>query len=269
MCFMGGTLTHLPPFHSFILPFVRLMNKLRPQSITMIDPREDGILRTSNMTKFLESCFANGFPPEDIFLRDDLINATSESLARVAKTIISLVKWAENPAPTRTHRRRGGSTKPNEKPWMRQPTPSEYPQIGASSGDPIPTQPEPTLHNNIAHPKSRKSDIQSSKNQSNSLSLRNQSAHSVHRRTKHSITPKNATLNDTYSSLPVPEVSSGNECISVDKAGYNPRVSLIERVVDPLLISGEYTSARGDSKSGKTLEEEKEWTRFVGISSLF
>ena len=32
------------------------MNKLRPGSIARIDPREDGKLRTSNVTKFLDSC---------------------------------------------------------------------------------------------------------------------------------------------------------------------------------------------------------------------
>jgi hypothetical protein len=76
------------------------MNKLRPGSIGRIDPREDGKLRISNMTKFLASCSANGLSPEDLFLRDDLIEATSDSLARVAKTIVALVKWAETPLQT-------------------------------------------------------------------------------------------------------------------------------------------------------------------------
>ena len=86
------------------------MNKLRPGSITRIDPREDGKLRMSNVTKFLASCSANGLPPEELFLRDDLIEGTSDCLARVAKTIIALVKWAETPpVPTRSHVLRGGS----------------------------------------------------------------------------------------------------------------------------------------------------------------
>ena len=84
------------------------MNKLRPGSISRIDPREDGKLRTSNVTKFLASCSANGLPPEDLFLRDDLIEGTSDCLARVAKTIIALVKWAETPVPTQSHILRGG-----------------------------------------------------------------------------------------------------------------------------------------------------------------
>lgn len=88
----------------------QLMNKLRPGSIARIDPREDGKLRTSNVTKFLASCSANGLPPEDLFLRDDLIEGTSDCLARVAKTIITLVKWAETPVPTHSHLLRGGGS---------------------------------------------------------------------------------------------------------------------------------------------------------------
>ncbi|KAH9166815.1 Pkinase-domain-containing protein [Lactarius sanguifluus] len=89
----------------------QLMNKLRPGSIARIDPREDGKLRTSNVTKFLASCSANGLPPEDLFLRDDLIEGTSDCLARVAKTINALVKWAETPVPTHSHLLRGGGSK--------------------------------------------------------------------------------------------------------------------------------------------------------------
>ena len=88
------------------------MNKLRPGSIARIDPREDGKLRTSNVTKFLASCSVNGLPPEDLFLRDDLIEGTSDCLARVAKTIIALVKWAETPVPTHSHLLRGGGSRP-------------------------------------------------------------------------------------------------------------------------------------------------------------
>ncbi|KAH8996590.1 hypothetical protein EDB83DRAFT_2559153 [Lactarius deliciosus] len=89
----------------------QLMNKLRPGSIARIDPREDGKLRTSNVTKFLASCSANGLPPEDLFLRDDLIEGTSDCLARVAKTINALVKRAETPVPTHSHLLRGGGSR--------------------------------------------------------------------------------------------------------------------------------------------------------------
>ena len=290
--FRDATLTHSPLPH-FLLPFVRLMNVLRPQSIKRIEPREDGILRTSNLTKFLETCFVNGFPPEELFLCDDLIDATSESLARVANTIIALVKWAEIPARTRPHllRKRGGNTKPDEKPRSRQPTPSGHPQVGAGNSNPIPTSPKRrTVHKYIAHPKRKKSNVQSTNNQTNSSSMRNQSnswsvrnqstAHSMtnrfttHRRTKQSITPKNATVIGTIGthSSPVPEAVFGNESGSIDKVGSNPRVPLIESVVDPLSVSGVCISIHVDSKSGKVFvlgEEGNVWTQFVGVSSLF
>ena len=76
-----------------------------------IDPREDSRLRTSGVTKFLASCSTNGLPPEDHFLHDDLIECTSDCLARVAKTIIALAQWAEIPVPIHSHLLRGGGSK--------------------------------------------------------------------------------------------------------------------------------------------------------------
>ena len=66
-----------------------------PGSIPQIDPCEDGVLRRSNVTKFLDSCSAKGLPAEDLFLPDDLVEGTPHGLARVAGTIIALAKWAE------------------------------------------------------------------------------------------------------------------------------------------------------------------------------
>ena len=78
------------------------MNKVRPGSITRIDKREDGVVRTSNVTKFLASCSSTlGLPSEDLFLRDDLIEGSFESLARVSRTIIALIETSENPRPDR------------------------------------------------------------------------------------------------------------------------------------------------------------------------
>ena len=78
------------------------MNKLRSGSIVRPDGREDGVLRTANITKFLAACSSYGLPEEDLFQHDDLIEATSESLARVAQTIIALVKFVEAPAVERS-----------------------------------------------------------------------------------------------------------------------------------------------------------------------
>lgn len=82
---------------------MRLLNKLRPGSIPRVHSHEDGILRRSNMSKFLASCSAIGLPPEDLFLPDDVVEGTSHSLARVVRTIIALIEWSEGSAPTNSH----------------------------------------------------------------------------------------------------------------------------------------------------------------------
>ncbi|KAE9397077.1 hypothetical protein BT96DRAFT_996156 [Gymnopus androsaceus JB14] len=74
-----------------------LMNKLRSSSIVRPDPKEDGFVRTSNITKFLAACSSYGLPNEDLFQRDDLIESSSETLARVAKTVIALIKFVDAP----------------------------------------------------------------------------------------------------------------------------------------------------------------------------
>ena len=77
------------------------MNKLCSSSIIRPDSREDSLVKTSNVTKFLAACASYGLPNEDLFQRDDLIEATSESLARVAKTVIALFKFVDSPPPSR------------------------------------------------------------------------------------------------------------------------------------------------------------------------
>ena len=93
-------LLRLPPLLSVVIR--RLMNKLRSASIVRPDVREDGIVRTSNITKFLAACSSYGLPEEDLFQRDDFIDATGESLARVARSIIALLKFVETPAVERS-----------------------------------------------------------------------------------------------------------------------------------------------------------------------
>lgn len=75
----------------------RLVNKHCPGTITRIDHREEGFKHISNTTKFIAACSQHGVPSDDIFYRDDLIQATPETLCRVARTIISLTKLFENP----------------------------------------------------------------------------------------------------------------------------------------------------------------------------
>ena len=87
----------------------RLMNKVRPGSIAHIDRRENGVVRTSNVTKFLASCSSTlGLTSGDLFLRDDLIEGSFESLARVSRTIIALTEISENPPPDRSKRQGRG-----------------------------------------------------------------------------------------------------------------------------------------------------------------
>lgn len=85
------------PFPLASLTLRSLLNKLRSSSIVKPDAREDGFVRTANVTKFLAACSSYGLPNEDLFHRDDLIEATGESLARVAKTIIALIKFVDTP----------------------------------------------------------------------------------------------------------------------------------------------------------------------------
>ena len=86
------------------------MNKLRSSSVVRPDPREDGFVKTSNVTRFLAACASYGLPNEDLFQRDDLIEATSESLARVAKTVIALFKFVDSPPPSRSKLMSGRAT---------------------------------------------------------------------------------------------------------------------------------------------------------------
>ncbi|KAH9888973.1 Pkinase-domain-containing protein [Cubamyces lactineus] len=85
------------------------LNKLFPNTISRIDRREDGFVRTSNVTKFLAACSSVGLSSDKLFHRDDLIEATGESLARVAKTVIALSQLAEFPPQSHTKIIQGGS----------------------------------------------------------------------------------------------------------------------------------------------------------------
>jgi len=116
---------------------MRLLNKFRPGSILQIDPREDGILRRSNVMKFLASCSANGLPQEDLFLPNDLVEGTSHSLARVARSVVALVNWAEVSTPTSHSSTDGGSINPENLPPFRPlRLPPKRPRVIIDSGGP-------------------------------------------------------------------------------------------------------------------------------------
>lgn len=105
--FQIGPLTIPSALRPFYLVH-RLVNKLYPGTIARIDKREDGFVRTSNVTKFLAASSALGVPPNDLFLRDDLIEATPDCLARVAKNIVSLHQVYEAPAVDKSKFMQGG-----------------------------------------------------------------------------------------------------------------------------------------------------------------
>ncbi|KAI6114854.1 Pkinase-domain-containing protein [Pisolithus croceorrhizus] len=75
----------------------QLMNKHRPNTIPRVDLREDGFKRATNITKFLAACSSQGVPSDDLFYRDDLVEATPEALCRVARAIVALLKLFETP----------------------------------------------------------------------------------------------------------------------------------------------------------------------------
>ena len=87
----------------------RCVNKLFPGTIGRVDRREDGFVRTSNVTKFLAGSSSVGLMPADLFRRDDLIEATGESLARVARTVLALSRLAEFPGVDKSKVLQGGS----------------------------------------------------------------------------------------------------------------------------------------------------------------
>ncbi|OCH87395.1 hypothetical protein OBBRIDRAFT_160313 [Obba rivulosa] len=97
----------------------QLVNKLFPGTISRVDAREDGFVRTSNVTKFLAACSSVGLRSDDLFNRDDLLESTAESLSRVARTVIALAKLADTPTPDKSKFVTGGSgyTQQNSSPY--------------------------------------------------------------------------------------------------------------------------------------------------------
>lgn len=65
-------------------------------------------MRTSNVTKFLAASSSVGLGTNELFHRDDLIEATSESLARVAKVVLALSRLAEFPGVNKSKIIQGG-----------------------------------------------------------------------------------------------------------------------------------------------------------------
>ncbi|KAF9454333.1 hypothetical protein P691DRAFT_809889 [Macrolepiota fuliginosa MF-IS2] len=127
----------------------QLVNKLRAGNMVRPDPREDGFIKTSNVTKFLAACASYGLQHEDLFHRDDLIEGTSESLARVAHTIIALIQFVDTPAPSRIKWIKPASPKPNASTASSSAGPYMKGSLGRASAStpnlmPLSTPPTPT-----------------------------------------------------------------------------------------------------------------------------
>jgi hypothetical protein len=92
------------------------MNKLRSTTVVLPDLREDGVERTSNVNKFLVACASYGLSSRDLFKRDDLKKGSGESLARVAHTLIALIKFVDAPV-DRSKYISGQGKSPNSNPY--------------------------------------------------------------------------------------------------------------------------------------------------------
>ncbi|KAJ7765490.1 STE/STE11/cdc15 protein kinase [Mycena maculata] len=80
----------------------QLMNKLRASSIVRPSPSTTSpAVCEANITKFLAACASYGLPSEDLFDKDDLREGeagwSGEGLARVARTVVALVRYVEDP----------------------------------------------------------------------------------------------------------------------------------------------------------------------------
>ncbi|KIK98194.1 hypothetical protein PAXRUDRAFT_71369, partial [Paxillus rubicundulus Ve08.2h10] len=125
----------------------QLMNKHPPSISLRVDPREDGLKPTSNITKFLAACSSHGIPSDDLFYCDDLIEATPETLCRVARTIVALLKLFEKPAVDRSKAISGQCKKgaagvmSNHEPYSS--TSTSTPNLLPGSISPTPSTPGP------------------------------------------------------------------------------------------------------------------------------
>jgi hypothetical protein len=98
--------------HSIATPF-RFINKVRSAPVTRPDPREDGFVKTSNVTTFIAACSLYGLRSDEIFLGDDLIETSVESLGRVAATILALVRLRDGGVPDQSKYIRGQGKREN------------------------------------------------------------------------------------------------------------------------------------------------------------
>ncbi|WVF70805.1 hypothetical protein IAT40_005599 [Kwoniella sp. CBS 6097] len=102
-----------------------LLNHLfpaQPSHIPRVNLSEDGILRATNLTRFITACEAVGLPSSEIFGLADLQEASEISLGRVAHTVIALARLA-GPATAAVGRTRSpANSKPGSRANSRPPS---------------------------------------------------------------------------------------------------------------------------------------------------
>lgn len=113
-----------------------LLNHLfpaQPAHNTRVNVSDDGIIRATNLTRFVTACQTVGLDPREIFGLADLQDASETSLGRVALTIISLARLA-GPVKAAVARSRSPSRVANQKATT---SPSGSPRGKAAVSPPV------------------------------------------------------------------------------------------------------------------------------------
>ncbi|WVQ85452.1 hypothetical protein IAT38_007617 [Cryptococcus sp. DSM 104549] len=112
-----------------------LLNHLFPASpshITRVNISEDGIQRSTNVSRFITACQTVGLPPVDVFFLPDIQEGLEVGLGRVAQTVIALARLAGPRSGTAVAR---SKSPPGSRPASRPPsrndtaTPTRSPPI--------------------------------------------------------------------------------------------------------------------------------------------
>ncbi|WVQ97165.1 hypothetical protein IAU59_004275 [Kwoniella sp. CBS 9459] len=102
-----------------------LLNHLfpaQPSHISRVNLSEDGILRATNLTRFITACQTVGLPDREIFGMADLQEASEISLGRVAHTVIALARLAGPTTAGVGRARSPASSKPGSRANSRPPS---------------------------------------------------------------------------------------------------------------------------------------------------
>ncbi|WWC58499.1 uncharacterized protein I303_101042 [Kwoniella dejecticola CBS 10117] len=102
-----------------------LLNHLfpaQPSYIPRLNVTEDGILRATNLTRFITACQAIGIPDTDIFGLTDLQEETEVSIGRVAQTIVALARLAGGTTAGGNRAKSPNSSRPGSRNTSRPPS---------------------------------------------------------------------------------------------------------------------------------------------------